>query len=110
MVPGVEIGARIVMLVFLVMNRSDLIVKLSRRFPQLTKEDVDVSVNAILDEIVGCLAISGRVEIRGFGVFSIHTRPTRIGRNPKTGEKVAIPEKNVPHFKPGLELRSRVNN
>jgi integration host factor subunit beta len=97
-------------LIFPVMNRSDLIVKLSHRFPQLTREDADFSVNAILDEIAGCLAISGRVEIRGFGVFSLHTRPTRTARNPKTGAKVVIPEKSVPYFKPGLELRSRVNS
>ncbi|HEY8084686.1 MAG TPA: integration host factor subunit beta [Methylophilaceae bacterium] len=92
------------------MNRSDLIVKLAHRFPQLTREDADFAVNAILDEISGCLAISGRVEIRGFGVFSIHTRPPRVGRNPKTGERVAIPAKNVPHFKPGLDLKERVNH
>ncbi len=92
------------------MNRSDLIVKLCDRFPQLTREDAAYSVNAILDEITGCLAIKGRVEIRGFGVFSIHTRPTRAGRNPKTGEKIAIPRKSLPHFKPGLQLKARVNN
>jgi integration host factor subunit beta len=111
LVSGVRIiGVQILALVLAAMNRSDLIVKLSSRFPQLTKEDADFAVNAILDEITGCLAINGRVEIRGFGVFSIHTRPTRTGRNPKTGEKVAIPQKNVPHFKPGQELRSRVNS
>ncbi|HEY7986620.1 MAG TPA: integration host factor subunit beta [Methylophilaceae bacterium] len=91
------------------MNRSDLVVKLAHQFPQLTKDDADVSVNAILDEISSCLAVNGRVEIRGFGVFSIHRRPPRLGRNPKTGEQVAIPEKNVPHFKAGLELRERIN-
>jgi integration host factor subunit beta len=91
------------------MNRSDLIAKLAVRFPQLTREDADFSVNAILHKISSCLALKGRIEIRGFGVFSIHTRPPRLGRNPKSGERVAIPERNVPHFKPGADLKQRLN-
>lgn len=68
-----------------------------------------MSVKAILDMIANHLIGNGRVEIRGFGSFSLHTRPPRLGRNPKTGLRVSVPEKRVPHFKPGVELRERVN-
>lgn len=91
------------------MTRSELISKLASRFPQLSQVDADLSVKAILDAISIRLAQGGRVEIRGFGSFSVHSRPPRLGRNPKTGERVPVPEKFVPHFKPGIELRERVN-
>lgn len=91
------------------MTRSDLINKLANRFPQLTRQDLDIAVKKLLTKMSDYLAQEGRVEIRGFGSFSVHQRPPRRGRNPKTGEKVQVPAKYVPHFKPGRELRERVN-
>lgn len=91
------------------MTRSELISRLASRFPQLTQQDANDSVIAILEAISEKLAAGGRVEIRGFGSFSVHGRPPRVGRNPKTGEKVMVPAKYVPHFKPGVEMRERVN-
>jgi integration host factor subunit beta len=90
------------------MNRSDLITNLASQFRNLTVKDTEESVTLILDAIKATLANGGRVEIRGFGSFSIHNRPARIGRNPKTGEKVEVPAKFAPHFKAGLELKERV--
>ena len=90
------------------MNRSDLILALAARFPNLMSKDAEVSVQAILDSIGQSLARGDRVEIRGFGSFSLNYRPARIGRNPKTGEKVLVPVKYVPHFKAGKEMRERV--
>lgn len=92
------------------MTRSELISRLSEKFPQLTFADTEDSVNAILKAIAGSLISRGRVEVRGFGSFSVNIRPPRRGRNPKTGESVDVPKKAVPHFKPGVELRERVNN
>lgn len=92
------------------MTRSELIAKLSSRFPGLVEQDSESAVKIILDAICRTLANGGRVEVRGFGSFSVHVRPPRRGRNPKTGEKVDVPVKAVPHFKPGVELRERVNN
>ena len=91
------------------MTRSELIAKITSRFPQLTFADTEVAVKAILDSMVAHLAKHGRIEIRGFGSFSVHIRPPRIGRNPKTGERVPVPANHTPHFKPGVELRERVN-
>ena len=91
------------------MTRSELIAELAARFPQLQQKDVSVSVAAILDAITNSVKEGGRVEIRGFGSFSLTHRPPRIGRNPKTGERVAVPAKWSPHFKAGLELRQRVD-
>jgi integration host factor subunit beta len=91
------------------MNKSDLIAKLAARYPQLVAKDVEVAVAAILDAIAMTMANTERTEIRGFGSFQINCRPARTGRNPKTGEKVLVPEKFVPHFKPGRELRDRVD-
>lgn len=91
------------------MTRSELIQSLTERFPQLTKKDAEVSVQEILSAIGNALSEGGRVEIRGFGSFSRNIRPARIGRNPKSGEKVHVPEKFVPHFKPGKELRELVD-
>ncbi|MDI1361955.1 integration host factor subunit beta [Methylotenera sp.] len=90
------------------MTKSELITKLAEQFPQLTHADAQLSVQLILDSISESLAKKDRVEIRGFGSFNINTRPARLARNPKTGEKVQVDAKHVPHFKPGLDLRHRV--
>ncbi len=93
----------------LVMTRSELIDALAARFPQLTAQDAEVAVKELLDAVTGALIQGQRVEIRGFGSFSLTYRPPRTARNPKTGEKVDVPAKYVPHFKPGKELRDRVD-
>lgn len=91
------------------MTKSELIEILARKQPQLAYKDVELSVKTMLEHMAQTLATGDRIEIRGFGSFSLHFRPPRMGRNPKTGEAVALPPKNVPHFKPGKELRERVN-
>ncbi len=91
------------------MTKSELIARLAERFPQLVAKDADLSVKMILDAMSDVLARGDRIEIRGFGSFSLNYRPPRIGRNPKTGEKVEVPAKYVPHFKAGKELRERVD-
>lgn len=92
------------------MTKSDLIGALSARFPQLMTKDAEFAVKEILDAIQNALVEGNRVEIRGFGSFALNFRPPRIGRNPKTGEKVSVPGKHVPHFKAGKELRERVSD
>lgn len=92
------------------MTRSQLIDRLATRFPQLTVADTDASVSVILHAITQSLASGERAEIRGFGAFSVNQKPPRVGRNPKTGERVEVPAKASPHFKPGLELRARVDH
>ena len=92
------------------MTKSELITQLSDKFSQLVHKDAELSVKTIIDSLGNTLSKGGRVEIRGFGSFSLNHRPARLGRNPKTGEKVSVPEKYVPHFKPGKELRERVNS
>jgi integration host factor subunit beta len=91
------------------MTKSELIEALARRQVHLAFHDVELSVKELLEQISQELSRGERIEIRGFGSFSLHFRPPRIGRNPKTGESVALPGKYVPHFKPGKELRERVN-
>ena len=91
------------------MIKSELIEKLSAENPHLFQRDVENIVNAILNEIGDALARGDRVELRGFGAFSIKNRPPRTGRNPRTGEKVAVDEKYVPQFKAGKEIRERLN-
>ncbi len=91
------------------MNRSDLVLQLSARYPKLTNKDVELVVHTILDELSKTLANGGRAEIRGFGSFVLNYRPARKGRNPKTGEAVHIPAKYRPHFRTGKELRERVD-
>ena len=91
------------------MTKSELIEILSRRQPHLKSDDVDLAVKSLLEMMGGALAQGERIEIRGFGSFSLHYRPPRLGRNPKTGDSVALPAKHVPHFKPGKELRARVS-
>lgn len=91
------------------MTKSDLIARLTVRFPQLVAKDADFAVKVILDAMTAALSRGDRIEIRGFGSFALNYRPSRIGRNPKSGEKVNVPEKHVPHFKAGKELRERVD-
>lgn len=92
------------------MTKSELIEILAARQVHLKSDDVDMAVKTLLEQMSAALASGDRIEIRGFGSFSLHYRPPRIGRNPKTGESVALPGKHVPHFKPGKELRERVNS
>ncbi len=91
------------------MTRSDLVNLLGERFPQLTHRDAEFAVKTMLDAMSDALAQGHRIEIRGFGSFSINRRPPRMGRNPRSGEQVPIPEKLVPHFKPGKALRESVD-
>ena len=91
------------------MTRSDLVEELAARFGQLTHHDAEYAVKKILDTMSDALVRGHRIEIRGFGSFSINRRPPRMGRNPRSGESVAIPEKRVPHFKPGKALREAVD-
>ncbi len=91
------------------MTKSELIEILSSRQGHLKADDVDLAVKSRLEMMGSSLATGERSEIRGFGSFSLHYRPPRLGRNPKTGDSVALPGKHVPHFKPGKELRERVS-
>tara|TARA_B100001093_G_scaffold432994_1_gene429748 strand:+ start:848 stop:1147 length:300 start_codon:yes stop_codon:yes gene_type:complete len=91
------------------MTKSDLIEKISFLHGQLSYKDVELSVKTIIEQMANRLSSGERVEIRGFGSFCLHYRAPRMGRNPKTGEKVSLRGKHVPHFKPGKELRERVN-
>ena len=92
------------------MTRSDLVDALAGQFHQLPHRDAEMLVKTILDSMAEALANGHRIEIRGFGSFSLHFRPPRVGRNPKTGDAVTLAGKYVPHFKPGKELRERVND
>lgn len=91
------------------MTKSELIARLAARFPQLVAKDADFAVKMMLDAMSEALAKGDRIEIRGFGSFALNYRPPRVGRNPKSGDKVSVPEKWVPHFKAGKELRERVD-
>lgn len=91
------------------MTKSELIERLTDRQPHLSPKDVEKAVKEILESLIQSLASGDRVEVRGFGSFSLHYRAPRVGRNPKTGEKVELQGKYVPHFKPGKALRDRVN-
>lgn len=90
-------------------NKSELIGQIAMEQMQLPESDVELAVNSMLEKMARALAEGDRIEVRGFGSLSLHYRPPRLGRNPKTGEKVEVPEKYVPHFKPGNALRGRVN-
>ncbi len=92
------------------MTKSELIDRLAQKQVQLAYKDVELAVKTLLDHMGNTLANGERIEIRGFGSFSLHYRPPRIGRNPKTGESVQLAAKYVPHFKPGKAMRERVNN
>lgn len=90
------------------MTRSDLVEELAARFPQLAHRDAEYAVKALLDAMSEALVKGHRIELRGFGSFSVNRRPPRMGRNPRSGESVAIPEKRVPHFKQGKALREAI--
>jgi integration host factor subunit beta len=90
-------------------TKSELIAALAARYPQLAARDTDYAVKTVLDAMAQALASGQRIEIRGFGSFSLSRRSPRIGRNPKSGEQVLVPGKQVPHFKAGKELRERVD-
>ncbi|MGL9760331.1 MAG: integration host factor subunit beta [Symbiopectobacterium sp.] len=91
------------------MTKSELIKKLSGQQSHISTKVVEDAVKEMLEQMVATLADGNRIEIRGFGSFSLHYRAPRVGRNPKTGEKVELESKYVPHFKPGKELRDRAN-
>ncbi|AFU97732.1 integration host factor subunit beta [Simiduia agarivorans] len=91
------------------MTKSELIERIAQRQDQLSAKDVELTVKLLLDYMSEVLAAGDRIEIRGFGSFSLHYREPRIGRNPKTGDSVELAGKYVPHFKPGKEMRDRVN-
>ena len=91
------------------MIKSELVQVISTNNPHLFQRDVENIVNAVFDEITMALAMGNRVELRGFGAFSVKNRPARAGRNPRTGESVSVEEKWVPFFKTGKELRDRLN-
>lgn len=91
------------------MTKSELIERIAARQAQLLAKDVELAVKTIIEHMSQTLAQGHRIEIRGFGSFSLHYRAPRIGRNPKTGESVGLAGKYVPHFKPGKDLRERVN-
>ncbi|GAB1261954.1 integration host factor subunit beta [Aurantivibrio plasticivorans] len=91
------------------MTKSELIERIAERQDQLPAKDVELAVKLILDYMSQILASGERIEIRGFGSFSLHYRAPRVGRNPKTGDSVELTGKYVPHFKPGKEMRDRVN-
>jgi integration host factor subunit beta len=91
------------------MIKSELVQRIAEHNPHLYQRDVENIVNAILDEIVAALARGDRVELRGFGAFSVKHRPARSGRNPRTGEHVPVEQKSVPFFKTGKEMRERLN-
>jgi len=91
------------------MTKSELIERLAARQTQLSLKDVELVVKSLLEHMAQSLAQGERIEIRGFGSFSLHYRAPRVGRNPKTGQSVELEGKYVPHFKPGKELRDRVN-
>jgi integration host factor subunit beta len=92
------------------MIKSELVQRIASRNPHLYQRDVEQIVNAILDEITAALARGDRVELRGFGAFSVKSRPARVGRNPRTGDKVSVDGKVVPFFKTGKDMRERLND
>ncbi len=91
------------------MIKSELIDRIAKKFPHLYHRDIERIVNRILDEIADAMARGDRVELRGFGAFAVKKRDARIGRNPRTGEAVAVAEKHTPLFKTGKKLRERLN-
>ena len=91
------------------MTKSELIERLAMRYPELRAQDVEETVKLMIEKICQSLEKGDRVEIRGFGSFSLHYREARIGRNPKTGESVEVPAKSIPYFRAGKELRERVD-
>ncbi|MGH1478390.1 MAG: integration host factor subunit beta [Geminicoccales bacterium] len=92
------------------MTKSDLIKRLAETNPHLTQRDIEKIVSTVFDEVTDALSRRDRVELRGFGAFSVRERDARTGRNPRTGAEVKVPDKVVPYFKTGKELRERLNN
>lgn len=92
------------------MTKSDLILRLAEMYPHLLQRDIERIVGTVFDEITNALARGNRVELRGFGAFSVKHRDARMGRNPRTGEPVQVAEKFVPFFKTGKQLRDRLND
>ena len=92
------------------MTKSELIVRLARRYSQLIAKDAEYAAKTILDAMTRALRDGNRIEIRGFGSFIVTCRQPRVGRNPQSGEKVLVPEKHLPYFKAGKELRKRVDD
>jgi len=92
------------------MTKSELIDAIAKQQSHLAHQDIELAVKCMLEQMSQTLASGDRIEIRGFGSFSLHYRPPRQGRNPKTGASVLLAGKHVPHFKPGKELRDRVNS
>ena len=91
------------------MIKSELVRALNEKLPELQQRDVEMALNCILGQMADAIAEGKRIEIRGFGSFNLHHRPPRIARNPRTGEAVNLPAKVAIHFKPGMEMRNRVN-
>jgi len=91
------------------MTKSELIERLAARFPQLVAKDAQYAVSLLLEAMTGALTRGNRIEVRDFGSFALNYRPPRVGRNPKTGERVQVAGKHVPHFKSGKEMRERVD-
>ena len=92
------------------MIKSELVQRIAEQNPHLYQRDVENIVNAILGEVIAAMARGDRVELRGFGAFSVKVRPSRLGRNPRTGEPVSVGQKRAPFFRTGKELRERLNN
>lgn len=92
------------------MNKSELIERIAAKHQELTYKDVELAVKTLVEHMSEALSCGERIEIRGFGSFSLHHRAPRTGRNPKTGDPVALLGKHVPHFKPGKQMRERVNS
>lgn len=91
------------------MTREELITRCTMRLGTLPRNEVDIAVNSILEQMTNALVEGNRIEVRGFGSFRIRVREAKIGRNPKSGKACQVPEKRIPHFKPGKELRERVD-
>jgi len=92
------------------MIKSELVARLAQRYPHLYHRDVERIVSTVLDKVIGALSTGHRVELRGFGAFSVKVRPSRTGRNPRTGQPVTVGEKRAPFFRTGKELRERLND
>lgn len=91
------------------MNKSDLIFRMVERLPDTPQHDIEQAVKLLLDQLSSTLAMGARCEIRGFGAFSVRSRQACIGRNPKTGDSITLPERHIPHFKPAQLLKAKVN-
>ncbi|MCP4043312.1 MAG: integration host factor subunit beta [Gammaproteobacteria bacterium] len=91
------------------MTRSELSQRIAERQTLFTAKDVELAVSHLIEQMARALSIGERIEVRGFGSFTLRLRPSRMGRNPKSGEPVSLPERHIPHFKPGKELRAMVD-